>query len=354
MTVLIDNIFIFILSIFLFSADTFGKAQLVSILLSFSIICLKLAVQNNLMQKILDLIYLLLCFFQPSLLIEMPAVFYLNFYKKNYQFLIPSVALCLFHSTGPDFSRSGYFIMLAALSCYLGTNSAHKNMLTDMVHKLRDNSVEHEIILKEKNQKLIDKQNDELYIAILQERNRIAREIHDNVGHMLSRSILQVGAMQAICQDENLKPHLTDLNATLNDAMNNIRNSVHDLHDEAIQLEDAVRSLLHDFTFCKVDFTYKISSKPPKEIKYCFLAVIKEALNNVVKHSNADRVTLSLKEQSTFYQLIIKDNGTQKNGNMETTDGIGLKSMKERVDAVKGIIHISWESGMRIFITVPK
>ena len=51
----------------------------------------------------------------------------------------------------------------------------------------------------------MEKQDTEIYLATLKERNRIAREIHDNVGHMLSRSILMVGALKTVNQAENLK-----------------------------------------------------------------------------------------------------------------------------------------------------
>lgn len=59
--------------------------------------------------------------------------------------------------------------------------------------KTRDDSKERNLLLQEKNRSLIEKQDYEIYTATLQERNRIAREIHDNVGHLLSRCILIVG-----------------------------------------------------------------------------------------------------------------------------------------------------------------
>ena len=64
--------------------------------------------------------------------------------------------------------------------------------------KLRDDSTEKNLLLEEKNHMLVEKQNYEIYTATLKERNRIAREIHDNVGHLLSRSILITGAAKAV------------------------------------------------------------------------------------------------------------------------------------------------------------
>lgn len=63
-------------------------------------------------------------------------------------------------------------------------------------------------MLQEKNKNLMEKQDYEIYLATLRERNRIAREIHDNVGHMLSRSILQMGALITIHKEEPLHGQL--------------------------------------------------------------------------------------------------------------------------------------------------
>ena len=137
--------------------------------------------------------------------------------------------------------------------------------------------------------------------------------------------------------------------------MNNIRNSVHDLHDESIYLQSALQSLVDSFTFCSVHFQCDISKQIPKNVKYCFLAITKEALNNVMRHSNASRITLTVKEHPAFYQLLIEDNGTTSSHseNMDDT-GMGISNMKERVESLHGILHISTDKGFRVFVSIPK
>ena len=162
--------------------------------------------------------------------------------------------------------------------------------------------------------------------------------------------------MLAICKDETLKPHLTTLKDSLDTAMNSIRNSVHDLHDESIDLKHALENLVENFDFCPVQLECETSKHIPKDIKYCFLAITKEALNNTIKHSNATKITITVKEHPGFYQLLLEDNGTNtssKNTEIDYT-GIGLSNMKERVDALHGIIHIKNENGFRIFVSVQK
>ena len=94
--------------------------------------------------------------------------------------------------------------------------------------KTIDDGEEKTLLLAEKNRALIEKQNYEIYAATLRERNRIAREIHDNVGHVLSRTILLTGAAKALNKDQNLDPILNGLDDSLNSAMDSIRSSVHD------------------------------------------------------------------------------------------------------------------------------
>lgn len=354
MNLFFENLIIFIFCIALFPFESFGMKFLICILLVFSLICYKIAFPVKKVEKLCNFIFIIAAIFEPAFLLLFPAFAYHDFCKKHFKILIAFAFISFFSLDPADLKNNILYLLLIIISLILAFLRNENDQYEILTHKLRDESVEHELLLKEKNQNLIDKQSDELYIAVLQERNRIAREIHDNVGHMLSRSILQLAAMGAICKDEQLKPHFETLNDSLNEAMNNIRNSVHDLHDEAVSLEDAIHSILSEFTFCKVDFSYQIKTKLPKKIKYCFLAIIKESLNNVMKHSNATEVKLTLKEQSAFYQLIIKDNGSFDSSKLKQSDGIGLKSMKERVKANNGIIHISFEEGMRIFITIPK
>ena len=66
----------------------------------------------------------------------------------------------------------------------------------------------------------LKKQDYEIYAATLRERNRIAREIHDNVGHVLSRSILMTAACKTINKNDFLDPLLGNLEESLNGAMN--------------------------------------------------------------------------------------------------------------------------------------
>lgn len=199
---------------------------------------------------------------------------------------------------------------------------------------------------------MIEKQNYEIYAATLKERNRIAREIHDHVGHMLSRAILLTGAMKTVFRDPSAKEPLSQLEDTLNTAMNNIRESVHDLHNEAVNLRETAENLVADFHYCPVSLEYDIDNPPPPQVRYCFIAILKEGLSNISAHSQADKAWVTIREHPAMYQLIIRDNGA--GGNFSPGKGIGLSNMQERVEALKGTIHFQENKGFQIFVTIPK
>lgn len=225
------------------------------------------------------------------------------------------------------------------------------------LHSMRDASMEHDMLMEQMNHQLIEKQNAQIYNATLKERNRIAREIHDNVGHMITRSILQVGAIGVINTDEKLKAPISDLKSTLDTAMDSMRKSVHDLYDESVDLRQALAKLKPTDSAFAFSLEYDCEDDVPRDVKYAFIAIAKEAVNNVVKHSNGDEIRIIVREHPAFYQLEIMDNGTsadERRLSGETGDGIGIKNIKERVAAIGGTMRIKADDGFMIFVTLMK
>lgn len=243
-------------------------------------------------------------------------------------------------------------ILFSVMAVYLQYKTTKNTWQKAEFQKLRDDSEELQLLLKNRNKNLLEKQDYEVRVATLKERNRIAREIHDNVGHMLSRSILQVGALQAINSVGTMVLPLKALKESLDQAMNSIRSSVHNLHEESIDLEITIRTMIKEYPNYEIRFFYDMEEECDQALKYCFLGIVKEALSNMVRHSNATAMNIILREHPGFYQLIVKDNGTEiKEGK---TTGIGLTNMKERVDAFDGRFSVRKEKGFQIFVTIPK
>lgn len=356
MGIYIDALIIFVLCTVLFPAEHFDALHLTCISMIFAIFCFVMVIKKKKFSRLFGLMALVITLFNPEVSLYLPLLYYIYFFRKEYLmlglYLVPIAGFLLTCKTHIYL----WILPLLLLSLYLAYETDRRIKLQRAINEFRDDSVEKELILKERNRQLLENQDDQVYIATLKERNRIAREIHDNVGHLLSRSILQVGAMLAVCKDETLKPYLSALKESLDAAMDNIRNSVHDLHDEPVDLRQALENLVENFSFCGIHLECDISKHIPKEVKYCFLAIVKEGLNNVIKHSNATKVTITAKEHPAFYQLLIEDNGTKKKSGDFTTEseGIGLSNMRERVNVLHGNFHISHENGFRIFVSIQK
>ena len=300
----------------------------------------------------------------PLCLLFSPLIIYHLISRQNKLMLGISLLVIFYLSLQSDviplFPTGTFLVFGFMIAGYAVTQTRQIDKLASSLQKTRDDSTELTLLLQDKNRSLRDKQDYEIYAATLKERNRIAREIHDNVGHLLSRAILITGAMKMTNQISSLQEPFESLDSSLGEAMDSIRKSVHDLHDDAVDLEKALEEIIADFSFCPVDFSYHLSKTIAREVKYNVIAIVKEALNNVMKHSNAKLVQLTVSESEDLYQVMIEDNGTTISPNTPTnplnieTRGIGLINMTERVKKLHGTITFYSQNGFRIYIKMPK
>lgn len=297
--------------------------------------------------------YTVACLFQPALTFFLPLIAYdLPEEKWRWPIVLILLPILVNYEFRPQ-SASLLILLFTGIAGVIKYRTLSLIKLKDEYALLRDTTKEFSLQLENKNKELLEKQDYEINFATLNERNRIAREIHDSIGHLLSSSILQIGALLAVSKEQPVKENLTVLKTTLTEGMDNIRSSIHDLHDGSIDLYGEIKALVDGFHFCPITLDYDMDNTAlPKKIKYTWIAVIKEALSNIIKHSNATQVRLILQEHPALYQLIIKDNGTRQS--MPGDEGIGLKNMAERIASLNGIININHSNGFVIFISIPK
>jgi len=294
------------------------------------------------------------CLFFPLLLCALPLLLYdALMLEKRWWLILPAVP-ALF--TAANRLSITQFLTLAvgiAAAALLWLRISRLTQKVGHLTALRDSVTERNLLLAEQNLKMSQMQDNEIRLATMKERNRIARDIHDNVGHMLTRALLQAGALTVINRDEQMKEPLNGLKATLDTAMTSMRESVHTLHDDSIDLkkviEDSIAAVGGRFD---VKLDYDISDRTPGSVKLCIAGVIKEGLSNAVKHSSGDKILIIVREHPAFYQLVMEDNG-RCTEIAET--GIGLKNMTDRVKGIGGQISFTpSESGFRIFASVQK
>lgn len=227
-------------------------------------------------------------------------------------------------------------------------SNIHKNKI------VRDSLKEDAIYLKKYNEQLkIDKEKN-IYIAILTERNRIAREIHDSIGHSISSSILQVEALKFVSDDSTIQ-ELNLLQNTLSNGMDDIRNSIHNLYNESLDLKEKIESVCDETNSLKISLNYKLEEPLSYDLKFDILSIIRESITNAIKHSHADELSINLLTQPQFYSIIIKDNGKDFKQNQNLLNkGIGLLSMDEIARKYNGFFNYKFEDGFKIHIVLMK
>lgn len=371
MSQIIDRLIILFLSLYLFycsgeaavADSSWGKGIYVSPVVLFLVlvifVCLLCYVDSRKNKGIIVLIYSLAAVFMPSFAVLSPAIIY-DIYGSRFIFQAFIMAVAVVNA-GRCYSVKMLvgIVILTGLSCVLNYKSARNDRLFTKVKKIRDDGQEKNMLLAEKNNRLIEQQDNELYVATLKERNRIARDIHDNVGHMLTRSILQTGALMTIYKEEPLHGQLSAVKDSLDIAMNNIRESVHDLHDESIDLKQAVSDVLLPLAEkFEYKFEYDMSGSVGRQYKYAIIGIVKESVSNIIKYSNNDMVDIILREHPAMYQLIVHDYSKRANKSaacdIKSEPGIGLQNMHDRVSGLNGNITITTEKGYKIFVTLPK
>lgn len=322
----------------------------------------------------IGVLYCLLALWRKEFLLFLPPIAYDCAREQKWQFRFPWTVSLLAYAGMQEPGNFFATLLFCGAGYLLCVRTAAYEKALGAYFQMQDTTREQALYLEKKNRELLDKQDYEVRLATLNERNRIAREIHDNVGHLLTRSILQLGAMTVVHrQEEALSGELTQVKDTLSEAMDSIRESVHNLHDEAVDLELQLRKLTEAFEFCPVAFHYKAGRLPP-EISYNMIAIVKEGLSNIARHSNATWAEVSVVEHPAVCQLVIRDNGTkaeQKRGREHraartannrgmqacqeypAAGGIGLQNIRERAEALGGNFRVDYENGFRLFASFP-
>ena len=212
--------------------------------------------------------------------------------------------------------------------------------------------------------------NAELYrwseeLAITQERNRIAREIHDG----LLQSLVQKRLRLSVClkllerEPERVRRELESVLESLRHDIQDVRHSIlalRPVHIEERGLEDALRSFAKEFaeeTGLDLDLKLNVSAKrpiPPK-LQTALFRITQEALNNVRKHARARRVWIELWTEGESVTLRVQDDGqgfqlkpvVRRPG----LRGVGLSSMRERAEAAGGTLLVESEPGRGTTVT---
>jgi len=186
-------------------------------------------------------------------------------------------------------------------------------------------------------------------LTVVEERNRIARDIHDTLGHNMTALIMQLQMAEHLLKEDPTKTAvlLADGVGTAKDSLTRIREVVETLRGEStsLRLPEDVRRLINEFSQktgvdIKLDITGKgvISNSAANSAIY---HILQEAMTNAVRHGKAERIWVKLDYSPDSISFFVRDNGM---GAESVLEGYGLKGIKERVAALGGKVEFgSWD-----------
>lgn len=188
--------------------------------------------------------------------------------------------------------------------------------------------------------------------AALQERNRIARDIHDSLGHVLTALNLQLeGAIKLWDrQPDRARDFLQQGKMLGTKALSEVRESVAALRTDPLQgksLQAALDELLSQFQFAYaigIAARIELPDSLPKETETSIYRIIQEALTNIAKHAAAETASINLQAIASTIDLNIRDDGRGFHYQPDSP-GFGLKSIRERTQAIGGTLEIDSKPG---------
>ena len=251
-------------------------------------------------------------------------------------------------------------LVFCALAALLALRTVQEEAARRSLHVVRDDLREKVLTLQDTNAQLLQAQDYELRAAALAERTRIAREIHDGVGHLLTRLLLQVKALQVVHREEpGVVADLTTLDGGLDEALDSMRRSVHALSDDGEELATSLNLLGSRCGIDSVRVDCSTEAEPPAAVARCVVAVVREALTSAARHGGARSARVAVTDYPAFWQVTVDNDGiVPAEGEPAAAgrggSGLGLRSMTERVEALGGRVRITPRPRFTVFVTIPK
>jgi signal transduction histidine kinase len=193
------------------------------------------------------------------------------------------------------------------------------------------------------------------------ERKRIAGELHDGLGQLLSTARLNVAGFEDSIENKNnilLKNSLQ----LLDEACAEVRTISHNMMPGALirlGLMAAVNELINkinDTEKIRIEYDTNLEERFSETIEIAIYRIVQEALNNMLRHAEAKIITVKIQKSGNELQISIADDGKSFDvSEIQNSDGLGWRNIYSRVELINGTISVQSEKGKgtSIFITIP-
>lgn len=206
--------------------------------------------------------------------------------------------------------------------------------------------------LLQSKEHLLRKQEEVEHLAALAERERIARDMHDLLGHNLSVITLKAELARKLFDrdSEACKQEIIDIERTARQALAEVRHAISGYRETGLVYE--IQNARQVMEAAQVVMETEIESFPmPPAVENIFALTLREAMTNIIRHAHASQCKVSLRQQDTQSVLHISDNGVA--AQKEIRKGSGLTGMSERASALGGSLTIHTDQGMHLILSLP-
>ncbi len=265
-----------------------------------------------------------------SVLVSMVKYIYLIYYKFN----LSSV------------SEMAFFLMINALILIVAGFAQHN----------KEEREKKDILYRELldvHKKLKEYTDEVKRLSIVEERNRIAREIHDSLGHSMTALIMQLQMAEHYMGEDSGKSKelLANSVITAKNSLTGIREVVETLRGyDAVNLsQEAIKKLIQEFSQ-KTGAEIKLTVTGEQDIKNSgaiadLYRIVQESMTNSIRHGNASKIDVTINYTRNSISFSIKDNGS---GALDIHEGFGLKGIRERAKAFNGNVEYESADGFTV------
>jgi len=192
------------------------------------------------------------------------------------------------------------------------------------------------------------------------ERSRIAQELHDGLGQLLSTARLNVAGLEDAVNKED-QPSLERSLKIIDEACVEVRNISHNMMPSALirlGLIPAINELVNNVNSAKgikINFTTNVNVSLGKSMDITIYRVVQEILNNMIKHAKANLISMSIEKNNTDLTITMKDNGIGfDTEELKKSEGMGWKNIFSRVSMLDGSIKLESElqKGTEVYINL--
>lgn len=189
-------------------------------------------------------------------------------------------------------------------------------------------------------------------LAVMEERNRLARDLHDSAKQKAFAALAQLGTVNGLVRSKNgeIAPNLNEAETLIYEVIQELNFLIQEIYPIALQ-EKGLQTTLREYIFeweNRNDITSNLTilndRQLPLELEQAIYRLVQEALANVARHSKASRVDISLIYHTDSLQVTIADNGCGFDMNQKAK-GLGFRSMRDRIGSLRGTVQIQSTPG---------